>query len=129
NQDHYATYMQQETARYHARDVSVMRAQMSDAAVVLGSATPSLESYFNAKKSKYALIELPDRVEQRPLPEVEIVDMRLEFQETGHEQVISRKLAAESQQRVDRKQQVMVLLKRRGYSSLVLLRACGEKLQ
>ncbi|MBZ5686590.1 MAG: primosomal protein N' [Acidobacteriia bacterium] len=129
DEEHDASYKQEETPRYHARDVAVMRAKMSDATVVLGSATPSLESYFNAKKSKYTLIELPDRVEQRPLPEVEIVDMRLEFQETGHEQVISRKLAAEIQQRLDRKEQVMVLLNRRGYSPVVLCRTCGKKLE
>jgi primosomal protein N' (replication factor Y) len=129
DEEHDSSYKQEETPRYHARDVAVMRAKMSGAAVVLGSATPSLESYFNAKKSKYALIELPDRVEKRPLPEVEIVDMRVEFQETGHEQVISRKLAAEIQQRFDRKEQVMVLLNRRGYSPVVLCRTCGKKLE
>ena len=84
DEEHDASYKQEETPRYHARDVAVMRAKMANAAVVLGSATPSLESYFNAKKEKYTLIGLPDRVEQRPLPEVEIVDMRQEFQETGH---------------------------------------------
>jgi len=129
DEEHDSSYKQEETPRYHARDVAVMRAKMSDAVVVLGSATPSLESYFNAKKNKYTLIELPDRVESRPLPEVEIVDMRLEFQETSHEQVISRKLAAEIQDRLDRKEQVMVLLNRRGYSPVVLCRACGKKLE
>ncbi len=124
-----SSYKQEETPRYHARDVAVMRAKMVDAAVVLGSATPSLESYYNAKKNKYALIELPDRVEKRPLPEVEIVDMRVEFQETGQEQVISRKLAAEIRDRLAKKEQVMVLLNRRGYSPVVLCRACGKTLQ
>src|SRR5437763_10414505 len=89
------SYKQEETPRYHARDVAVVRASMAQATVALGSATPSLESYFNAKKNKYSLVELPDRVEKRALPEVEIIDMRQEFQETGHEQVISRRLAAE----------------------------------
>ncbi len=129
DEEHDSSYKQEETPRYHARDVAVMRAKMTNAVVVLGSATPSLESYFNAKKSKYALIELPDRVEQRPLPEVEIVDMRQEFQETGHEQVISRKLAAEIKDRLDRNEQVMVLLNRRGYSPVVLCRTCGKKLE
>src|SRR5579872_6069383 len=124
-----SSYKQEETPRYHARDVAVMRAKMSNAVVVLGSATPSLESYFNAKKHKYALLELPDRVEQRPLPEVEIVDMRQEFQETGHEQVISRKLAAEIKDRLERREQVMVLLNRRGYSPVALCRACGHHLE
>jgi primosomal protein N' (replication factor Y) (superfamily II helicase) len=129
DEEHDASYKQEETPRYHARDLAVMRARMSDAVVVLGSATPSLESYFNAKKNKYALMELPDRVERRPLPEVEIVDMRVEFQETGREQVISRKLAEEIQQRLERKEQVMVLLNRRGYSPVVFCRTCGKKLE
>jgi primosomal protein N' (replication factor Y) len=129
DEEHDSSYKQEETPRYHARDIAVVRAKMANAVVVLGSATPSLESYFNAKKHKYALVELPDRVEQRPLPEVEIVDMRQEFQETGHEQVISRKLAAEIKERFDRKEQVMVLLNRRGYSPVVLCRTCGKTLQ
>jgi primosomal protein N' (replication factor Y) len=124
-----SSYKQEETPRYHARDVAVMRAKMTGAAVVLGSATPSLESYYNAKKNKYALVELPDRVEMRPLPEVEIIDMRQEFQETGQEQVVSRKLAEEIRERLEKKEQVMVLLNRRGYSPVVLCRACGKTLQ
>jgi primosomal protein N' (replication factor Y) len=127
--EHDSSYKQEETPRYHARDIAVMRAKMSNAVVVLGSATPSLESYFNAKKNKYALIEIPDRVENRPLPEVEIVDMRMEFQETGHEQVISRKLSHEIAARLERREQVMVLLNRRGYSPVVLCRTCGKKLE
>ena len=124
-----SSYKQEETPRYHARDVAVVRAKMTDAVVVLGSATPSLESYYNAKKNKYALVELPDRVEQRPLPEVEIIDMRQEFQETGHEQVISRKLAQEIGERLAKREQVMVLLNRRGYSPVVLCRSCGKTLE
>jgi len=124
-----SSYKQEETPRYHARDVAVMRAKMAGAVAVLGSATPSLESYYNAKKNKYTLLELPDRVERRPLPEVEIVDMRQEFQETGQEQVISRKLAEEIRERLEKKEQVMVLLNRRGYSPVVLCRACGKTLQ
>src|SRR5580692_2375636 len=129
DEEHDSSYKQEETPRYHARDIAVMRAKMANALVVLGSATPSLESYFNARKNKYTLVELPDRVEQRPLPEVEIVDMRQEFQETGHEQVISRKLAAEMKDRFERKEQVMVLLNRRGYSPVALCRTCGKTLE
>jgi primosomal protein N' (replication factor Y) len=129
DEEHDSSYKQEETPRYHARDIAVMRAKMANAVVVLGSATPSLESYFNAKKNKYTLVDLPDRVEQRPLPEVEIIDMRQEFQETGQEQVISRKLAAEIKERFDRKEQVMILLNRRGYSPVVLCRACGKTLE
>jgi primosomal protein N' (replication factor Y) (superfamily II helicase) len=129
DEEHDSSYKQEETPRYHARDVAVMRAKMANATVVLGSATPSLESYFNARKNKYTLVELPDRVERRPLPEVEIVDMRQEFQETGQEQVISRKLAAEIKERLEKKEQVMILLNRRGYSPVALCRTCGKKLE
>ena len=129
DEEHDSSYKQEETPRYHARDIAVVRAKMASAVVMLGSATPSLESYFNARKNKYALVELPDRVERRPLPEVEIIDMRQEFQETGHEQVISRKLAAEIKERLERKEQVMVLLNRRGYSPVALCRTCGKKLE
>ncbi len=124
-----SSYKQEETPRYHARDVAVMRAKFSDATVVLGSATPSLESYANAKKGRYELVEMPDRVEKRPLPEVELVDMRQEFQETGKEPVISRKLIEEIRLRLERKEQAMVLLNRRGYSPVVLCRTCGKKLE
>ncbi len=124
-----SSYKQEETPRYNARDVAVMRAKMANAVVVLGSATPSLESYYNATKNKYALLELPDRVEQRPLPEVELIDMKQEFQETGQEQVISRKLAEEIRDRLERKEQVMILLNRRGYSPVALCRACGKTLE
>ncbi|MEP6644468.1 MAG: primosomal protein N' [Acidobacteriaceae bacterium] len=124
-----SSYKQEEMPRYNARDVAVMRAKMSNAVVVMGSATPSLESYFNAKKNKYILLDMPDRVEKRPLPEVEVIDMRQEFQETGNDQVISRKLAEEIRDRLTRKEQVMVLLNRRGYSPVVLCRTCGQKLE
>ena len=95
DEEHDSSYKQEEMPRYHARDVAVMRAKMANATVVLGSATPSLESYFNAKRTSTLCSNCADRVEQRPLPEVEVIDMRQEFQETGHEQVISRKLAEE----------------------------------
>ena len=124
-----SSYKQEETPRYHARDVAVVRAKLANATVVLGSATPSLESYYNAKNNKYLLLEMPDRIEKRPLPEVEIIDMRQEFQESGHEQVISHKLAAEIKDRLERKEQVMVLLNRRGYSPLALCRSCGKRLE
>ncbi len=129
DEEHDASYKQEETPRYHARDVAVVRAKMANSVVVLGSATPSLESYYNAKQHKYTLLQLPDRVEQRPLPEVEIIDMRQEFQETGNEQVLSRKLIEEIRERFERKEQVMVLLNRRGYSPVVLCRTCGKKLE
>ncbi|MBZ5566532.1 MAG: primosomal protein N' [Acidobacteriia bacterium] len=129
DEEHDHSYKQEETPRYHARDVAIMRAKMAGAAIVLGSATPSLESYHNARTGKSTLIELPDRVESRPLPEVEILDMREEFRETGHQQIVSRKLAAEIGDRLARNEQVMLLLNRRGYSAFVLCRTCGDTVQ
>jgi primosomal protein N' (replication factor Y) len=129
DEEHDNSYKQEETPRYHGRDVAVMRAKALHATVVLGSATPSLESYHNATRGRYALIELPGRVAQRPLPEVELVDMRAEFQQTGKESVLSRKLMEETAQRLERGEQAMILLNRRGYSAWVMCRSCGDTLQ
>jgi primosomal protein N' (replication factor Y) len=129
DEEHDHSYKQDETPRYNARDVAIVLAKQCGAAVVLGSATPALESYHNAERGKYTLIELPDRVEHRPLPEVEVIDMRLEFQEIGREQPISRRLVEEIRLRLDRGEQAMILLNRRGFSSVVLCRACGESIQ
>src|SRR5947209_9609368 len=124
-----SSYKQEETPRYHGRDVAVMRGKLTNAAVVLASAPPAIESYHNAEAGKYRLIELKERVERRPLPEVELVDMRFEFQQTGSEQIFSRPLIREVTDRLERGEQAMILLNRRGYSSVVLCRACGETLQ
>jgi len=129
DEEHDHSYKQEETPRYHARDVAVVRARMSGAAVVLGSATPSLESYYNAQRGRYALVRLPDRVEQRPLPEVELIDMRREYQETGRQLVISRRLGEEIAVRLERGEQAIILLNRRGFSAFVMCRACGETVQ
>jgi primosomal protein N' (replication factor Y) len=129
DEEHDSSYKQEEIPRYHARDVAVMRAKIANAAVVLGSATPSLESWRNAESGKYALIEMRERVNQRPLPIVELVDMRQEFQDTGQEQLFSRALLRETQATLDRGEQAIILLNRRGYSFVVLCRSCGEKLQ
>jgi primosomal protein N' (replication factor Y) len=129
DEEHDHSYKQEETPRYHGRDVAIVRAKVAGAAIVLGSATPSLESYYNAQKGKYGLIEMLDRVEQRPLPVVELIDMRKEFQEAGRQQVICRRLAEAIASRLERKEQVMVLLNRRGFSAFVLCRACGETVQ
>jgi primosomal protein N' (replication factor Y) len=129
DEEHDHSYKQEETPRYHARDVAAVRAKAISATVVLGSATPSLESYNNAQKGKYRLIELPDRVQARPLPEVEMIDMRQEFQQTGHEQVLSRKLIEEVTERLERGEQAMILLNRRGYSAFVMCRSCGDSIE
>jgi primosomal protein N' (replication factor Y) len=129
DEEHDSSYKQEETPRYHARDVAVMRGKFCGAAVVLGSATPSLESFHNAQKGKYSLIELRERVEERPLPEVELVDLRQEFQATGEDRVLSRRLLEEIAERLTKKEQVIILLNRRGYSAVVLCRECGETVQ
>src|SRR5947207_6544917 len=129
DEEHDASYKQEETPRYHGRDVAVMRGKLSNAAVVLASATPSIESYYNAQTGKYRLIELTERVERRPLPEVEIVDMRFDFQQMGEDRLFSRQLVQEVSERLERGEQAMILLNRRGYSSVVLCRACGETVQ
>ena len=124
-----ASYKQEEMPRYHGRDVAVLRGKLCGAAVVLGSATPAMESFHNAQTGKYALLELPERVEQRPLPEVELVDMCAEFQQAGEEQVFSRRLVEEIRERLERGEQAMILLNRRGYSPIVLCRSCGKTVQ
>jgi primosomal protein N' (replication factor Y) len=129
DEEHDSSYKQEETPRYHGRDVAVMRAKLNDAVVVLGSATPSLESWANAEKGRYARVELRERVMERPLPVVELVDMRAEFRETGQEQIFSRRLIEETQATLDRGEQVILLLNRRGYSSVVMCRSCGEKIE
>ena len=129
DEEHDSSYKQEETPRYHGRDVAVMRGKLSSAAVLLASATPALESYHNARTGKYKLIELKERVQDRPLPEVEILDMREEFQQTGEDKFFSRRLVEEVRGRLDAKEQAMILLNRRGYSAVVLCRSCGDKLQ
>jgi primosomal protein N' (replication factor Y) len=129
DEEHDQSYKQEETPRYNARDVAVMRAKIEGAVVVMGSATPSLESWQNSVLGKYQRIEMRDRVMNRPLPEVELVDMRREFQETGQDQLFSRALVNETRQALDRGEQALILLNRRGYSFAVICRACGEKLE
>jgi primosomal protein N' (replication factor Y) len=129
DEEHDHSYKQDETPRYHARDVAVMRAKMCNAVAVLGSATPSLETYYNATQGRYKLMELSERIEKRPLPEVEILDMRAEFQRTKKEEVLSQKLVQEVGECLARGEQAMILLNRRGFSSFVLCRSCGETVQ
>lgn len=128
DEEHDHSYKQEETPRYNGRDLAVVRARAANAIVVLGSATPSLESRFNAEKGKYRLIEMPERIEQRPLPQVDIVDMRQEFLETRKHATFSRALTTAVKDRLDRGEQAMLLLNRRGFSSFVSCRACGESI-
>jgi primosomal protein N' (replication factor Y) (superfamily II helicase) len=134
DEEHDQSYKQEETPRYNARDVAVMRAKLEDAVVVLGSATPSLESWQNAVaqnggKAKYTRIDMRERVMNRPLPEVELIDMRQEFQQTGQEQLFSRALVEQTKEALERGEQALILLNRRGYSFVVICRSCGVKLE
>ncbi len=128
DEEHDGSYKQEEMPRYHARDVAVMRAKLLGAAVVLGSATPSLESRHNAERGRYRLVTMRERVGNRPLPTVELIDMRQEFRETGREEIFARALVEETRAALDRGEQAIILLNRRGYSFAALCRACGEKL-
>ena len=129
DEEHDSSYKQEETPRYHGRDVAVMRAKINDAVVVLGSATPSLESWANAERGRYARVEMLERVMGRALPEVELVDMRAEFEAVGKEEVFSRRLLEETQATLDRGEQAIILLNRRGYSFVVMCRSCGAKVE
>ncbi len=129
DEEHDGSYKQEENPRYNGRDVAIVRAQNAGACVVLGSATPSLESRYNAERGKYTLLELPGRVEQRPMPRVELVDMRQEFLETRKQDTFSRKLLEALGLRLENGEQTIVLLNRRGFSSFVACRSCGERVQ
>jgi primosomal protein N' (replication factor Y) len=129
DEEHDSSYKQDETPRYNGRDVAVMRAKLNSAVVVLGSATPSLESWSNSLRGRYTRVEMLTRVANRPLPAVQLIDMRTEFKETAREDIFSRQLVAETQGTLDRGEQVIILLNRRGYSFTVLCRACGEKIE
>jgi primosomal protein N' (replication factor Y) len=129
DEEHDGSYKQEENPRYHGRDVAVMRAKLEGAVVVLGSATPSLESWANAEKGRYELVSMSARVAGRELPAVELVDMRAEFREVGKEEIFSRRLVEETRAALDRGEQVLLLLNRRGYSFVVICRSCGEKVE
>ncbi len=129
DEEHDASYKQGETPRYNGRDVAIVRAREAGAVAVLGSATPSLESRYNAERGKYTLIKLPERIEQRPMPDVEVIDMRQEFLETRKLATFSRRLVETIDERLKSHEQTMLLLNRRGFSSFVACRACGERLE
>ncbi len=129
DEEHDSSYKQAETPRYNGRDVAVVRAQQAGACVVMGSATPSLETRFNADRGKYKLVELPERIEQRPMPQVELIDMRQEFLETRKQSTFSRKLMEAVEHRLQNGEQTMLLLNRRGFSSFLACRSCGERME
>jgi primosomal protein N' (replication factor Y) (superfamily II helicase) len=129
DEEHEGSYRQQDSPHYNARDTAIVRAQKAGAVVVLGSATPSLESFHNARTNKYRYLAMPDRIGKRPLATARIVDMRSLFAANGKPRVFSDELLQAIADTHERGEQSIILLNRRGYSSFVLCRSCGESIQ
>lgn len=129
DEEHESSYRQQDSPYYSGRDTAIVRAQKESATVILGSATPSLESFHNARNGKYGYLEMRERIGARPMAEANIIDMRKVFGEHGKPQVFSDELLEAIRSTHDRKEQSIILLNRRGYSSFVLCRSCGETIQ
>ena len=129
DEEHDTSYKQEETPRYHGRDVAVMRGKFAGALVVLGSATPSMESFQNACQGRYELVSITRRVLDRPLARVHVVNMREEYADEGPEVILSRRLRESMRERLERREQVLVLLNRRGYATSVVCRQCAGTLE
>ena len=126
DEEHEHTYKQEEAPRYNARDVAVMRGQLENAVVVLGSATPSMESYYNCRRGKFTLLEMPQRVDDQKMPLVRVVDMRQTRRDGKGPPIFSPQLKEAITQRLERKEQTILFLNRRGYSSSLLCEKCGH---
>jgi primosomal protein N' (replication factor Y) len=126
DEEHETTYKQEEAPRYHARDVAVLRAKIEKCAVVLGSATPSLESYHNANIGKYQLAILSQRVDERRMPQMRIVDLRQERRKEKAVSILSEKLSQAIADRLEKREQTILFLNRRGFSTSLLCSNCGE---
>lgn len=124
DEEHENTYKQEDAPRYHARDVAIERGRREGAPVLLGSATPAVESYAAARAGTYRRLRLPGRIDDRPLPTVTVVDMRAEL-EAGNRSIFSARLAAAVEERLARGEQVILFLNRRGFHTFVLCRDCG----
>jgi primosomal protein N' (replication factor Y) len=128
DEEHDTSYRQEESPFYNARDTAIVRAQKESAVVVLGSATPSLESFHNAQGGKYQYLSLPDRVANRPMAQAEMIDMKEVFARRKKPVIFSDQLLAAIEQTRARGEQTIILLNRRGYSSFILCRSCGESI-
>ena len=126
DEEHETTYKQEEAPRYHARDVAVVRAKIQKCAVVLGSATPSLESYHNAVTGKYQLVTLTQRVDNRQMPLIRVIDLRQERRRQKALSILSGKLLQAMVDRLDKCEQTILFLNRRGFSTSLLCSNCGE---
>lgn len=129
DEEHDASYRQNESPFYHGRDVAVMRAHSANAVIVLGSATPAIETYHNAQTGKYQYLQLQNRIGGRPLAKAELIDMRDVFKLAGKDVVFSQKLIEAIKETHRKGEQTIILLNRRGFSSFVLCRSCGESLR
>jgi primosomal protein N' (replication factor Y) len=129
DEEQESSYKQEETPRYHGRDVAIVRAKLENALALLGSATPSLETFHHARSGKYELLSLAQRVEERSLPPVEILDLREEFKQTQQTSPISSRLHQAIQECLNFQTQALVLINRRGYSWSVICRSCGATVQ
>jgi primosomal protein N' (replication factor Y) len=129
DEEQESSYKQEETPRYHGRDVAIVRAKLENALALLGSATPSLETYHHARSGKYELLTLAQRVAERSLPAVEILDLREEFKQTHQTSPISSRLREALQECLNFQTQALVLINRRGYSWSVICRSCGATVQ
>jgi len=129
DEEQESSYKQEETPRYHGRDVAIVRAKLESAVALLGSATPSLETFHHARSGKYELLTLAQRVAERSLPSVEILDLREEFRQTHQTSPISSRLREEIQACLNFKTQALILINRRGYSWSVICRSCGANVQ
>ena len=123
DEEHENTYKQEETPRYHGRDIAVLRAQMEGCACLLGSATPSLESFHNAQLGKYELLRLTQRVDDKKMPFIRIMDMRMESKKKGS--ILSERLITAVNDRLAKKEQTILFLNRRGFSTSLLCEKCG----
>lgn len=128
DEEHESTYRQQDSPHYNGRDTAIVRAQKESAVVILGSATPSLETYHNARTGKSHYLELPNRLGNRPMAKAEIIDMREVFGRNKKPKIFSDELLAAIAETHSKHEQSIVLLNRRGYSSFVLCRSCGESI-
>jgi primosomal protein N' (replication factor Y) len=126
DEEHETTYKQEEAPRYHARDIAVVRAKIEKCVVVLGSATPSLESYHNAATGKYHLATLTQRVDQKQMPLMRIVDLRQERRKGKAVAILSEKLSQAITDRLEKREQTILFLNRRGFSTSLLCSECGE---
>ena len=125
DEEHEHTYKQEESPRYHARDVAIVRGQMEGATVVLGSATPSLESFYNCGRGKYTLVDMPERVDNIKMPAVRVVDMRQSARRGQGVPIFSPQLKEAITQRLERKEQTILFLNRRGFSTSLQCAQCG----